>query len=51
VHAPEQLKLTKPDYVLVLPWNIKEEVMGQNAYIRDWGGRFVIPIPSLQVMD
>ena len=51
VHAPEQLKLTKPDYVLVLPWNIKEEVMGQNAYIRDWGGRFVIPIPSLRVMD
>jgi len=51
VYAPEQLKVTKPDYVLILPWNIKDEVVAQTGYIRDWGGRFVIPIPSLQVID
>jgi len=51
VYAPEQLKVTKPDYVLILPWNIKDEVVVQTGYIRDWGGRFVIPIPSLQVID
>ncbi len=51
VLAPEKLKLTKPDYVLILPWNIKDEVISQISHIREWGGRFVIPIPSLQVLD
>ncbi len=51
VHAPEMLKQTRPDYVLILPWNIKDEVMAQTSYIREWGGRFVIPIPFLQVLD
>lgn len=51
VFAPEQLKITKPDYVLILPWNIKDEVVSQISYIREWGGRFVVPIPSLQVLD
>jgi len=45
------LRQTRPDYVLILPWNIKAEVMQQTSYIREWGGRFVIPIPSLQVLD
>ena len=39
-----------PDYVLILPWNIKNEVMQQLAFIREWGGQFVIPIPSLEVV-
>jgi 2-polyprenyl-3-methyl-5-hydroxy-6-metoxy-1,4-benzoquinol methylase len=51
VHAPEMIKQTRPDYVLILPWNIKDEVIQQTSYIREWGGRFVIPIPSLQVLD
>jgi hypothetical protein len=51
VHAPEMIKQTRPDYVLILPWNIKDEVIQQMGYIRQWGGRFVIPIPSLQVLD
>jgi len=50
VHAPEMLRQTRPDYVLILPWNIKDEVMAQTSYIREWGGRFVVPIPSLQVI-
>jgi hypothetical protein len=43
---PERLRETKPDLVLILPWNIKQEIMEQVAYVRDWGGRFVVPIPE-----
>ena len=49
IHAPEQLRLTRPDYVLILPWNLKDEIMAQHAYIRDWGGRFIVPIPEVRV--
>lgn len=44
------LKQQKPDYVLILPWNLKEEILSQLSYIREWGGQFVVPIPSLQVL-
>ena len=47
--APEKIRETRPDYVLILPWNLKDEIMGQLSYIRDWGGRFVVPIPELQI--
>ena len=50
IYPPERIKETKPDYVLVLPWNLKEEIMRQMAHIREWGGRFVIPIPAVEVM-
>jgi hypothetical protein len=46
----EHLKSDKPDYVIVLPWNLREEITGQLSYIRDWGGKFVIPIPSFEVV-
>ena len=46
---PERINETKPDYVLILPWNLKDEVMGQMAHIREWGGQFVVPIPELKV--
>ena len=49
IHAPEKIAETRPDYVLILPWNIKEEIMSQFAFIRDWGGRFVVPIPEATV--
>ena len=39
----------KLDYALILPWNIEEEVMQQMAYIREWGGQFVVPIPEVHV--
>ena len=48
--APDALRREKPDYVLILPWNIKDEIMAQAAYIREWGGQFVVPIPSVQVL-
>ena len=41
---------TRPDYVLILPWNLKDEIMQQMAHIREWGGRFVVPIPTAQVL-
>ena len=50
VHAPEALIEAQPDYVLILPWNLKDEVMDQMAAVRGWGGRFVVPIPRLAVL-
>lgn len=47
IYPPDRIKETKPDYVLILPWNIREEVMQQMAHIREWGGRFVVPIPEV----
>ncbi len=49
IYAPERIRETKPDYLFILPWNLKDEIMQQNAHIREWGGRFVVPIPSLKV--
>jgi len=46
---PDYLKQTCPDYVLILPWNVKEEIMEQMAFIREWGGQFVVPIPEVRV--
>jgi hypothetical protein len=51
VHGPERLIEAKPEYVLILPWNIKDEVMNQLSEIRTWGGRFVVPIPRLEVLS
>jgi hypothetical protein len=51
IYAPARIKETKPDYLFILPWNLKDEIMAKNAYIRDWGGKFVVPIPELQVLD
>ena len=50
VYAPEKLTDAKPDYVLILPWNIKDEIMDKMHHIRDWGGRFVVPIPKVEVL-
>ena len=49
--SPEAITLHKPDYLLILPWNIKDEVMEQMAHIRAWGGKFVVPIPRLEVFS
>lgn len=50
IHAPERIMQTRPDYVLILPWNLKEEIVSQMGAIREWGGRFVVPIPELTVL-
>ena len=49
IYAPERINETKPDYVLILPWNFKDEIVAQMAHIRKWGGRFVVPIPVVSV--
>jgi C-methyltransferase C-terminal domain/Putative zinc binding domain/Methyltransferase domain len=50
VHSPERIAQTKPDYVLILPWNLQDEIVEQMIHIRSWGGRFVVPIPRLAVL-
>jgi SAM-dependent methyltransferase len=49
IYAPDWIRETRPDYLLILPWNLKREIMQQMAFIRDWGGQFVVPIPEVQV--
>ncbi|HEX5025415.1 MAG TPA: class I SAM-dependent methyltransferase [Agriterribacter sp.] len=46
----DYLKKDKPDYVIILPWNLKDEIIHQLSYIKEWGGKFVIPIPHLQII-
>ena len=49
IFPPERLRATKPDYVLILPWNLQDEIMAQHGYIREWGGQFIVPIPEARV--
>jgi hypothetical protein len=49
IHHPDKVKETKPDYLVILPWNLKEEIMEQMACIREWGGQFVVFIPGVEV--
>lgn len=49
IFSPDKIKETKPDYVIMLPWNIKEEIMQQMSFIKEWGGKFVTLIPNVQV--
>jgi 2-polyprenyl-3-methyl-5-hydroxy-6-metoxy-1,4-benzoquinol methylase len=51
IHAPDRLRETRPDYVIILPWNLKDEIVGQMAEVRGWGGRFVVPIPRVEVLE
>jgi C-methyltransferase C-terminal domain/Putative zinc binding domain/Methyltransferase domain len=51
IYAPEQISKTRPDYLLILPWNLKDEIMPQMRYVRDWGCRFVVPIPEVKIYE
>jgi hypothetical protein len=50
IFPPERIAEQKPDLVLVLPWNLKDEIMGQLDYVRGWGGKFILPIPEAVVL-
>jgi len=50
IKSPEMIAQTKPKYLLILPWNIKDEIMQQMSHIRSWGGKFVVPIPKVEVL-
>ena len=49
IHPPEKIFETRPDYVLILPWNLKDEIMDQMSAVQSWGGQFVVPIPDVKV--
>lgn len=49
IHKPEHLKETRPDYILILPWNLKDEITAQLEYTRQWGAKLVVGIPTLEV--
>jgi len=49
IYAPDRIRETKPDYIVILPWNLKDEIMQQLSYVREWGGGFVVPIPKVAV--
>ncbi|MEV8634663.1 class I SAM-dependent methyltransferase [Streptosporangium sp. NPDC051023] len=51
IAAPERIAEDRPDYVLVLPWNLREELTGQLSYVHEWGGRLVFPIPNLEIVE
>jgi hypothetical protein len=51
IFSANKIQETKPDYILILPWSIKGEIMNQMSYIGNWGGRFIVPIPKLEVYD
>ena len=49
IRPPETIAETRPDYLLILPWNIKDEIMAQMSFVRAWGGQFVVPIPEVKI--
>lgn len=51
IFAPDKINETHPDYLLILPWNIKDEIMKQMAHVREWGAKFVVPIPEVTVLE
>src|SRR5207244_3109920 len=51
VLAPDEISRRKPDYVLILPWNLREEIIAQLAEIREWGGQFIVPVPKPVVLS
>lgn len=51
IYAPDKIRETQPEYVLILPWNVKDEIMDQMADVRSWGGRFIVPIPEPTVVS
>jgi hypothetical protein len=50
IMPPDRIRAVRPEFLLILPWNIADEIMRATSYIGDWGGRFVIPSPALRVL-
>ncbi len=49
--APDAIRETKPDYLFILPWNLRDEIMSQMSFVRDWGCQFIVPIPKPRILD
>ncbi len=50
IYAPERIEMARPDYILILPWNLQREIAAQLAYVREWGAQLIVPIPHPQVL-
>jgi len=50
IHSPDMIRKTRPDYIFILPWNLREEITTQMAFVRDWGCRFIVPIPRPEII-
>ena len=50
IYEPDRIRETKPDYVVILPWNLQNEIVAQMQYIREWGGKFLVPIPKATIL-
>ncbi len=50
IFNPDKILETKPDYILILPWNLKKEIISQLSYVKDWGCKFIIPIPEIEIV-
>jgi hypothetical protein len=50
IYHPDRIRETRPDYVVILPWNLKDEIVQQLQFIREWGGKFVVPIPKVAIV-
>jgi hypothetical protein len=51
IYPIERIRERRPDYLLILPWNLKEEIVGQLSYAREWGGKFIVPIPMARILE
>ena len=51
IYSPEKVLSTKPDYLLILPWNLKDEIIDQMSFIRDWNGKFVVLMPKIEIIN
>ncbi len=51
IKNPKEIRKTKPDYVFILPWNLKDEILDQHKYIKKWGGKFITPIPKVKIIS
>ena len=51
IYSPDRIRETAPDYLVILPWNLREEIMEQMSYIRKWNGRFVVPVPEVKIFE
>jgi len=51
IYAPDHIRETRPDYVLILPWNLADEIASSHDYVTSWGGRFVVPIPDVRIFE
>ena len=51
IHPVDAIDAAKPDYILILPWNLKDEIVSQMRHVASWGAKFIVPIPEVTVID